>query len=461
MDAGSDGDGDTDSDADAGNDSGGDADCGADKLWVVTFGSALDDYGMDVELDDEGNVFFCGYYGGLLDFAGTPLPFAGSLDVVVAKLSRSGRLRWVSTVGGPGEEREPGIAVDRAGNVALATEYSAAFELDGRMIEHYGQSDLLLVKYTPDGAVSWVRTFGGPGQEFVPRIAFDSEGDLFLVAEFEGTVDFDEQRLTASDSEDLVIARLDGTNGAVLWAKSYGGFADESAYAIVADPSGDVAVTGWFANNIDFGGGMLSPGGAFVAKIAGADGTHRWSKVLTNGENESGCGLALTASGDVFVSGWFQGELDFGGGTLAAVDFTDLWVARYDAATGAHRWSRSFGGPLVDSSCTAATTINGDVVIGGYYTREIDFGGGPLDSPFGGFFARLSGADGAHVWSHAISGPGGENVANVAIRTDDLVVITGDFSETLTFFGEPMESHGQSDGFIVSVPAHLLTGGER
>jgi hypothetical protein len=449
-----------DDEADGAEEADGEADGGPeDPLWVVPFGGTLDDYGMGVEAGPAGNVVVCGYYGSALDFAGTTLPFAGALDAFAATFDPTGVLRWVRTVGGPGEERETGVAVDASGAVVLATEYSAPLEVDGLAVTHFGATDLLLVEYSAAGAVVWVRSFGGTATELQPRVAFGPTGDLYFTAMFEGTVDFGGTPLTAADARDIVVARLSSVDGSTVWARAFGGGADDSAYGIAVDASENVTLTGWFGNSIDFGGGMLSPGGAFVARLAGTDGSHVWSRAPVGGGNVSGCGLALDASGGAFVTGWFQDTLDPGGGPLTAVDFTDLWLASYDAA-GGHRWSRAFGGPSVDSSCAAAVTRDGDVVFGGFFNNTIDLGGGPLVAvaPSDGFLARQAGGDGASVWAIGLGGAGGDHVSDLAVDDGDAVLVTGDYSAAFEFLGVPVPVVGASDGFVAHVPARVLAG---
>jgi len=426
-------------------------------LWVRTFGGELNDYAMNVEIDSSGDILLAGYFASAFDFLGTPIESAGAHDLVVAKLDRRGDLVWVRTVGGAGMEMEPHLAVDEAGNVLLAGEFGETFELSGILLENQGSADMLLVMLSPGGDVLWAKGFGGPGQEIAPKVGFDGEGRVILSGAFEGTVDFGGGDRTASDTRDIVVARLSATDGSHDWSLVFGGGADDIVQGMAVGPAGEAGLTGWFGNSIDFGGDPFTEGGGFVAVLAGADGGHVWSRALSNGENDSGCGIAFHPSGDLVVSGWFQGVLDFGGGPRTSVDHSDAFAARYGAA-GEHVWSRAFGGPSVDSSCAVAVMPGGDALVGGFFNSEIDFGSGPIASagPCDGWLARLAGADGGHVRSYAVGGASADYVQDVAVGPYGFAVVAGDFNETADVIGITVSSAGGSDGFVAWLPAALL-----
>lgn len=438
---------------------GGSPDVGA-PLWAEPIRGPLSAHAMKVQIDGEGELAFAGYFEGEAEFAGQPLVSAGEFDLLIAKLTRTGELRWAHTLGSPEREREACAAVAPDGGVVLSGDFEGTLTIDGSTeLTSQGLADLLLVRYDPDGALLWAKALGGPGMDMAPVVAFDSAGDLFVAAMFEGTVDFGGGPLTAVSSRDVVVAKFDGPSGAHLWSKSAGGGADEAPHGIAVSPDGDVAVTGWFGNSIDFGTGPLTPGGGFVAVLSGQDGAGIWARALSNGTNVGGCGLGFDAAGDLLVTGWFQGELDFGGGPLTAVDHSDAFVAHYEGTAGTHRWSHGYGGQGTDSSCAAAATANGDWVVGGFFQQTIDFGGGPIQTvafPPNGFLARLAGLDGAHRWSHRFGGTAGDYVHSVAVHPNGDVVMAANFQDQVDLFGLPLASAGFIDGLVANLPATVL-----
>jgi hypothetical protein len=86
----------------------------------------------------------------------------------------------------------------------------------------------------------------------------------------------------------------------------------------------------------------------------------------------------VDGSGNVVVSGYFAGAVDFGGGALTALG-TDVFAAKYSSA-GAHTWSRRFGGAGTQLGYGVAAAPNGNVTLTGPFSGTIDCGTGTLTS---------------------------------------------------------------------------------
>jgi hypothetical protein len=86
--------------------------------------------------------------------------------------------------------------------------------------------------------------------------------------------------------------------------------------------------------------------------------------------------VAVDGSGDVLVTGQFTGSVDFGTGRLTTAGGNDVFVARYSAA-GAPLWARRFGGLITDVGSGVAVDGSGNVLVTGYFAGTVDFGPGP------------------------------------------------------------------------------------
>jgi len=59
------------------------------------------------------------------------------------------------------------------------------------------------------------------------------------------------------------VVSMNATTGATSWAKSFGGTYNDQATDLAIDGAGNVVLTGYFAGTVNFGGGALSTGGNF------------------------------------------------------------------------------------------------------------------------------------------------------------------------------------------------------
>jgi hypothetical protein len=91
------------------------------------------------------------------------------------------------------------------------------------------------------------------------------------------------------------------------------------------------------------------------------------------------------------VTGGFQGSVDFGGGVLTSSGPGDLFVARY-GPTGAHAWSRRFGGLGYQYGSGVAVGMPGNPIVAGYFQTSVDFGSGAFAAAglYDGFVASLA-----------------------------------------------------------------------
>jgi hypothetical protein len=209
---------------------------------------------------------------------------------------------------------------------------------------------------------------------------------VLVTGDFGGTVDFGGGPLTSAGAGDIFVAMFSGVNGAHLWSQRFGGITGDAGRGIAADGTGNVLVTGYFLGTVDFGGGALTSAGIddiFVAKFSGVDGAHLWSQRFGGTSTDVGTGLAADGSGNVLVTGFFSGTVDFGGGPLTTAGGNDIFVAKLSGVDGAHLWSQRFGSTGADVGLGLAADGSGNVLVTGFFQGTVDFGGDVLTSAGG------------------------------------------------------------------------------
>ena len=82
----------------------------------------------------------------------------------------------------------------------------------------------------------------------------------------------------------------------------------------------------------------------FIAKYSGVNGAYQWARRFREHWQRicsGSCGRWQWRHS----SGWvFSGGSNFGGGSLTSAGGSDIFIAKYDGANGAHQWSEAYWG---------------------------------------------------------------------------------------------------------------------
>ena len=308
----------------------------------------------------------------------------------------------------------------------------------------------------------WSSTFGSTGFAHGVGVAMDSDGNVLLTGFFEGTADFGGGPLTSAGLTDIFVVKLDA-DGNHLWSLAFGGTGDNRGSGVAVDGDGNILLTGQITGTVGFGGGPLtSVGGSdiFVVKLD-ADGNHLWSGAFGDTSHDFGKAVAVDGAGDVLLTGQFTDTVDFGGEPLISApnEFGDKNREGFAVklnADGNHVWSLNLGGPgstFVESFGVAVDGA-GNVVFTGSLHGTKDFGGGPLTGSGGGdIFAVKLDSNANHLWSRVFGDTGVDAGRGVAVDSAGNVVLTGAFHGTVDFGGGPLTSVGGSDIFVVKLDA--------
>ncbi|MEZ4939683.1 MAG: SBBP repeat-containing protein [Saprospiraceae bacterium] len=407
-------------------------DASGNYIWANRIGGTGGDIGYGLAVDGSGNVHVTGYFSGSnVDFDPGPgtenLSSAGGIDIFFAKYDASGNYVWANRVGGTSGEQGRGIAVDGIGNVHLTGSFrgnNVDFDPGPGIVNLSSNSfttDIFIAKYDASGNYVWANRVGSSNglSDVGYGLALDVSGNVHVTGHFTGTADFDPgagtANLTSAGNIDIFIAKYDAS-GNYVWANRVGGSGSDTGNSLAVDGSGNVHLTGFFQATVDFDPGagpanLTSIGNVdiFIAKY-NASGNYVWAKQVGNTGVNYGNGLALDGSGNVHVTGQFQGtnvDFDPGGGTanLSSAGSDDIFIAKYNAS-GNYVWAKRIGGTINDQGLGLAVDGSGNVhVTGSFRGTDVDFdpGAGTAELSAGAgnsdaFALRLSAA-GNYDWA--------------------------------------------------------------
>ncbi|NIO27869.1 MAG: T9SS type A sorting domain-containing protein [Candidatus Latescibacteria bacterium] len=419
-------------------------------LWSQRFGDGNGQFGRSVTVDNLGNVIVTGYFSGTVDFGGGPLTSAGSSDIFVAKFDPCGTHIWSHRFGDADGQFALSCTVDSMGNIVVTGEFWGTVDFGGEPLTSAGAKDIYVAKFDASGNHLWSQRFGDAGSQVAWSITTDSPGSVIVTGYFDNTVDFGGGILTSAGLLDIFVVKFD-SGGNHLWSQRFGDATNQRAYSVTVDDSGNVVVTGFLEGTVDFGGGILTSAGLediFVAKFD-PGGNHLWSRHFGDAGYQVAWSIVTDGSGNVIITGHFNNTVDFGGGPLTGAGGTDIFVAKFDSS-GNHVWSQRFGDSTSQDAYSVAVDGSGNVVVTGYFVGTVDFGGGPLTSAgYNDIYVAKFDSGGNHIWSQRFGDSDDQLAESVVADGSGNVVVTGYFMGTVDFGGGPLTSVALDDIFLV------------
>lgn len=330
--------------------------------------------------------------------------------------------------------------------------------------------NIISAQYSVDW--QWHNAYGANGAEFGEKVIMDTDGNFYVSAQFEGTIDVDPGtatvNLVSSGGLDCAIICYDG-DGNYVWAKRIGGTGEDRIWEIEWKQD-HLYIAGSFSNTVDFDPGtgitnLTSAGNLdiFIAKFED-DGDFVWVKKMGDTERDEGWGIGIDSNDDIIIGCGFKGTVDFdpgpGSADLISAGDYDFVIAKYSNA-GDLIWAESMGGSGYDFFYSLDLDANDNIFVGGMFQNTVDFdpsaGIEDLSSNGGWDFVVASyDTDGNYRWASAGGGTGEDRIYSVVVSSSGNVYCGGWFNGTNIEFNpgvgtQLLSSNGGNDAFIMKL----------
>src|SRR6266540_3938513 len=295
-------------------------------LYAGYTGGSGVDRAFGIAVDGAGNAYLTGITtSSQATFpvsVGPDVTFNGAAEAFVAKVNAAGTgLVYAGYIGGSGEDRGTGIAVDGAGNAYVtgqtdSTEASFPVLVGPDLTFNGGLADAFVAKVNAAGtALVYAGYIGGSGEDGGTGIAVDGTGNAYVTgqtvsteASFPVSVGPD---LTYNGANDAFVAKVNASGAALAYAGYIGGSSDDLGAGIAVDVAGNAYVTGRTSSteatfpvlvgpDLTFNGG---PTAAFVAKVNAAGAALVYAASIGGGDHDFAHSIAVDGAGNSYVAG--------------------------------------------------------------------------------------------------------------------------------------------------------------
>ncbi len=273
----------------------------------------------------------------------------GLYSLFVASYDEDGGFVWAVQAEGESDGRDVIVTDDGAVVVVGGFEETTTFgpeETDETSLVAVGGRDAFVAKYASDGKLAWVKSAEGSFVQEAEAVAECQSGSVLVAGEFEGSVtlgkgESGETILVSTGGRDVFFAKYSTTDGALLWARSFGGAGIDEVSDIAVSDAGGFLLTGSFQETVLFGTigeidlFLESAGGfdVFVAEYDG-DGNLLWGRQEGGAGRDIAYAVATPSLDSTILGGFFESEVTFGAGepaeTTLIADGRDAFVTRIE-----------------------------------------------------------------------------------------------------------------------------------
>lgn len=253
-----------------------------DTIWTRNYGGTGDDYGYSISQTSDDGFVVTGYtesYG------------PGIRHGIVLRLDMNGDTVWTAITDGSSIEAFYKGELTTDGGL-IATGYTFN---DGA-----GNADVYLVKFDPNGAIEWAKTYGGTQNEYGYSVHQIADNGYIVSGMTESA---------GQGVQDALLIKTDSL-GNSEWIKTYGGESYDGAYDVVQKPGVGYTFIGYTKSF-----GTLNNEDDFYVVQVDLNGDTTWTRRIGGDQYDIGESIAITLDGGFAILG-YSGSMGYGGSDI-------------------------------------------------------------------------------------------------------------------------------------------------
>lgn len=316
----------------------------------------------------------------------------------------------------------------------------------------------------------WARAGISVGVDNCENVAQDQNGFVYGVGHFDEdiVIGTDTFPVVSSGNSCGLITKWD-SNGVYQWGMSLGNLGyPMKIYDVIISDQNEVYVSGRVVGTCYIGTNsqgvdttLYSTGSfrSFIAKYT-TDGVLVWTRLFEGTYQNWIWNLELDNSNNLVAVGDYNADIDFGNGhNLTAYHQLDCFVAWFDSNTGECINHFGYQGHLEERMYDIAFDSQGNYAIGGAFNDTLFIGNDTLISNgTGDAYISYYNSNGVLQWYDTFGGSqssfiNSDMVTNVEFTSNDQIIATGSYRDTLFFGSDSLISKGNLDAFIIKYDA--------
>jgi hypothetical protein len=336
-------------------------DADGNLLWNKTYGGTADDRGEAIEATTDGGFVITGYSRSNDEDVTAN---SGFYDQWIVKLDASGTIQWEKSLGFSGSDQAYDIIQTSDGGYfttgfldITASGGLGSFGRPASANPEHGVGEYWCHKLDASGTIIWSRYFGGTNNDR-SYSTLETNDNNFIIAGASESNDFD---ITDSKgSYDFWVVKLSNT-GDLIWQQSYGGTGIEIGYDIAKTTDGNYIVVGDTRSSDGDVSNLKGSADFWVIKVNDTDGALIWERTYGGSDFESARAITPLQDGGFAIAGSAKSN---NADVNSNYGQNDFWVIKINDA-GNLLWEKNFGGSQLDIAHGIIETTDEKLVVAG------------------------------------------------------------------------------------------------
>jgi hypothetical protein len=279
-------------------------------VWVKQIGGNDNDVGLDVAIDDSGDVYLSvAFDSPTIDVGTGPIKNAGLHDLLLTKWNTDGKVLWAKRYGDANDQLAMRLHPYPGGGVIGTGWFNGSMDFGSGFLSSPWMKAFFVTRIDASGKAKWSKTFGHRIDFAETDSAVDDKGDVFVSGGSDGSPDFVKGGFPSSENDlGPVVVKLDAA-GKTLSAKRFGSGADNLTTAIGVDRIDGVRVACATHGVTSFDGDARRPQNGFASLVVASfdpSGATSWKKEVFVSRQATVSAGAIDADGNFYVTGVFD-----------------------------------------------------------------------------------------------------------------------------------------------------------
>ncbi|SVC97343.1 uncharacterized protein METZ01_LOCUS350197, partial [marine metagenome] len=283
----------------------------------------------------------------------------------------------------------------------------------------------------------WTMQLGTSSAEEGRGVAKDSSNNIYVTGGTYGSLDNN----TSSGGQDIFLVKYN-SDAEKQWTQQLGSSSNDTGRGVAVDSSNNIYVTGVTAGSLD-GNTHLGEQDIFLVKYDD-NGTKLWSTQYGTSASDIAHGVAVYSS-SIYVTGETRGGLD---NNTNSGD-KDIFLVKFNAASGARQWTQQLGTAAEDVGYGVAVDSSGYIFVTGSTGASLD---SQTYSGNSDIFLVKYNASGVKQWTKQLGTTSQDVAYGVTVETRGHIYVTGftkGNASTVTGFNDNVTNAGNSDVFLL------------